>query len=172
MSVSFRKCSKSMPSIVECLAISSSASAGMTARLGPRDATSTSMYRRTSVRSEKSSRMAAVPNASRSRTESMTVEAISLDGLLKACLLQCRASAGPFLLPRGCCARAREVHTLECRSWADGHQGHSGSTEEIMGATMTAATAPPPKPFYRHLYVQVLPAIIIGVLLGHFYPDL
>src|SRR5207244_22499 len=71
-----------------------------------------------------------------------------------------------------CCARAREVHTLECRSSADGHQGHSGSTEEIMGAKMTAATAPHPKPFYRHLYVQVLTAIVIGVLLGHFYPDL
>src|SRR5437899_1510249 len=28
----------------------------------------------------------------------------------------------------------------------------------------------PKKPFYRSLYVQVLTAIIIGVLLGHFYP--
>src|ERR1044072_5649568 len=34
-------------------------------------------------------------------------------------------------------------------------------------------TAPPPhKPFYTHLYVQVLTAIVIGVLLGHFYPDI
>src|SRR5262249_28329274 len=28
------------------------------------------------------------------------------------------------------------------------------------------------KPFYTHLYVQVLTAIVIGVLLGHFYPHL
>src|SRR6201746_1362016 len=27
------------------------------------------------------------------------------------------------------------------------------------------------KPFYKSLYVQVLTAIVIGVLLGHFYPD-
>ncbi len=26
--------------------------------------------------------------------------------------------------------------------------------------------------FYRHLYVQVLTAILAGILLGHFYPDL
>ncbi len=28
------------------------------------------------------------------------------------------------------------------------------------------------RPFYRHLYVQVLSAIAIGVLLGHYYPDI
>src|SRR6201982_983290 len=28
------------------------------------------------------------------------------------------------------------------------------------------------KPFYTHLYVQVLTAIVLGVLLGHFYPQL
>src|SRR5687767_15936173 len=28
------------------------------------------------------------------------------------------------------------------------------------------------KPLYRSLYIQVLAAILIGVLLGHFYPDL
>ena len=28
------------------------------------------------------------------------------------------------------------------------------------------------KPFYAHLYVQVLTAIVIGVLLGHFYPHI
>nr|WP_279347255.1 dicarboxylate/amino acid:cation symporter [Govania unica] len=28
------------------------------------------------------------------------------------------------------------------------------------------------RPFYRHLYVQVLFAISVGILLGHFYPDL
>ena len=27
------------------------------------------------------------------------------------------------------------------------------------------------KPLYRSLYVQVIAAIVIGVLLGHFYPD-
>ncbi|WP_294260266.1 dicarboxylate/amino acid:cation symporter [uncultured Sphingomonas sp.] len=30
---------------------------------------------------------------------------------------------------------------------------------------------PAPKPWYRHLYVQVLAAIAAGVLLGHFYPQ-
>ena len=28
-----------------------------------------------------------------------------------------------------------------------------------------------PRPFYRHLYVQVLIAVVIGVLLGHFWPE-
>jgi aerobic C4-dicarboxylate transport protein len=36
----------------------------------------------------------------------------------------------------------------------------------------TADAAPrPPVPFYRHLYVQVLIAVLIGILLGHFYPQ-
>ena len=39
-----------------------------------------------------------------------------------------------------------------------------------------AATAPPPShgrlPWYRHLYVQVLAAILLGALLGHFQPVL
>ncbi len=30
---------------------------------------------------------------------------------------------------------------------------------------------PKPRPFYRSLYFQVITAIVIGVLLGHFYPD-
>jgi aerobic C4-dicarboxylate transport protein len=30
----------------------------------------------------------------------------------------------------------------------------------------------PHKPFYTHLYVQVLTAIVLGVVLGHFYPHL
>ncbi|MFP5078100.1 dicarboxylate/amino acid:cation symporter [Rhizobium sp. YIM 134829] len=35
------------------------------------------------------------------------------------------------------------------------------------------SSAPTAKlPFYRHLYVQVLTAIVAGVLLGHFYPEL
>ncbi|MFS0737473.1 dicarboxylate/amino acid:cation symporter [Sphingomonas sp. 1P06PA] len=32
------------------------------------------------------------------------------------------------------------------------------------------AAAPPPRPWYAHLYVQVLVAIVAGVLLGHFAP--
>src|SRR3954462_3598451 len=30
----------------------------------------------------------------------------------------------------------------------------------------------PHRPFYTHLYVQVLTAIVLGILLGHFYPQL
>jgi aerobic C4-dicarboxylate transport protein len=30
---------------------------------------------------------------------------------------------------------------------------------------------PTRKPFYRSLYLQVITAIVIGVLLGHFYPQ-
>ena len=36
----------------------------------------------------------------------------------------------------------------------------------------TARARAPRKPFYTHLYVQVLTAIAIGILLGHFYPSL
>src|SRR4029079_9930642 len=36
----------------------------------------------------------------------------------------------------------------------------------------SASTPAPPKPLYTHLYVQVLAAIVIGILLGHFYPQL
>ncbi|MFB9948488.1 dicarboxylate/amino acid:cation symporter [Rhizobium puerariae] len=37
---------------------------------------------------------------------------------------------------------------------------------------MPAATHPREKlPFYRHLYVQVIAAIIAGVLIGHYYPE-
>jgi len=44
-----------------------------------------------------------------------------------------------------------------------------------MTATTTATgtrAAVPRKPFYTHLYAQVLTAIVLGVLLGHFYPQL
>ena len=44
-----------------------------------------------------------------------------------------------------------------------------------MTATMTATgttAAVPRKPFYTHLYAQVLTAIVLGILLGHFYPQL
>src|SRR5947207_9661869 len=36
----------------------------------------------------------------------------------------------------------------------------------------TARTASPRRPFYTHLYAQVLTAIVLGILLGHFYPQL
>ncbi|HEX2887940.1 dicarboxylate/amino acid:cation symporter [Vineibacter terrae] len=39
-------------------------------------------------------------------------------------------------------------------------------------ATAPAAGPTPHRAWYRHLYVQVLCAIVIGVLLGHFYPSL
>jgi aerobic C4-dicarboxylate transport protein len=37
--------------------------------------------------------------------------------------------------------------------------------------SITAAAAAHHRPWYRHLYVQVLCAIVLGVLLGHFYPS-
>lgn len=40
-----------------------------------------------------------------------------------------------------------------------------------MIAQDSALPPPAPKPWYRHLYVQVLAAIAAGVLLGHFYPQ-
>jgi aerobic C4-dicarboxylate transport protein len=38
----------------------------------------------------------------------------------------------------------------------------------------TASARPPerPKPFYRHLYFQVLLAIMMGGAIGHFYPEI
>ena len=39
-------------------------------------------------------------------------------------------------------------------------------------ATAPATAAMPHKPFYTHLYAQVLTAIVLGILLGHFYPQL
>ncbi len=41
-----------------------------------------------------------------------------------------------------------------------------------MEASRATSIAEPHKPFYTHLYAQVLTAIVIGVLLGHFYPQL
>src|SRR5215211_2963173 len=40
----------------------------------------------------------------------------------------------------------------------------------VTARSMTADI--PHKPLYTHLYVQVLTAIVLGVLLGHFYPHL
>jgi aerobic C4-dicarboxylate transport protein len=49
--------------------------------------------------------------------------------------------------------------------------------EELMEHSSTASVsgATPPRrklPLYRSLYIQVLAAVVIGVLLGHFYPSL
>ena len=43
-----------------------------------------------------------------------------------------------------------------------------------MQASVSAAAAAPAshKKFYQHLYFQVLCAIVLGVLLGYFYPQL
>src|SRR5262250_2950479 len=41
-----------------------------------------------------------------------------------------------------------------------------------MTATTAGRAAQPHKPIYTHLYFQVLTAIIIGILLGYFYPKL
>ena len=44
----------------------------------------------------------------------------------------------------------------------------------MQASTATAATGTPArhKPIYTHLYFQVLTAIVLGVLLGHFYPHI
>jgi aerobic C4-dicarboxylate transport protein len=44
--------------------------------------------------------------------------------------------------------------------------------EDTMVARTATAPAPARKPFYTHLYAQVLTAIVIGILLGYFYPSL
>ena len=41
-----------------------------------------------------------------------------------------------------------------------------------MAAPMTAGAPAEHRPWYRHLYAQVLCAILLGVLLGHFYPSI
>ncbi|HEY6834048.1 MAG TPA: dicarboxylate/amino acid:cation symporter [Pseudolabrys sp.] len=41
-----------------------------------------------------------------------------------------------------------------------------------MKASTATKAAAPHKPFYTHLYAQVLTAIVLGILLGHFYPQL
>ena len=40
-----------------------------------------------------------------------------------------------------------------------------------MASHTAGATPRPPVPFYRHLYVQVLIAVAIGIVLGYFYPE-
>jgi aerobic C4-dicarboxylate transport protein len=49
-------------------------------------------------------------------------------------------------------------------------RGDAYRGEKAMQAIRTPAAAPAAKPIYKHLYVQVLTAIAIGILLGHFYP--
>ena len=44
--------------------------------------------------------------------------------------------------------------------------------ENVMQASTATTAAAPRKPFYTHLYAQVLTAIVFGVLLGYFYPQL
>src|SRR5499426_4851884 len=41
-----------------------------------------------------------------------------------------------------------------------------------MDTARSTTAAIPHKPLFTHLYVQVLTAIVLGVLLGHFYPHL
>jgi aerobic C4-dicarboxylate transport protein len=47
-----------------------------------------------------------------------------------------------------------------------------GQLEEIMIASEAIAEPRARVPFYRQLYVQVLTAIALGILLGHFYPSI
>jgi aerobic C4-dicarboxylate transport protein len=44
--------------------------------------------------------------------------------------------------------------------------------EDAMEASRATTAAEPHKPLYKHLYAQVLTAIVFGILLGHFYPHL
>src|SRR5215468_6017205 len=57
------------------------------------------------------------------------------------------------------------------------HQNREGSEETEGEAAMATQTATAEltthhKPFFKSLYFQVLTAIALGVLLGHFYPEL
>jgi len=47
------------------------------------------------------------------------------------------------------------------------HPGRS-----VVASLSSTATVPTRKPWYSHLYVQVLCAIVIGALIGHFFPSL
>jgi aerobic C4-dicarboxylate transport protein len=57
----------------------------------------------------------------------------------------------------------------------DTSMGPSKTTSKLASAPclqkMTTSTASPKPPLYRSLYVQVVTAVIIGVALGHFYPE-
>jgi aerobic C4-dicarboxylate transport protein len=43
--------------------------------------------------------------------------------------------------------------------------------EDILNNSSATVAAPTRVPLYRHLYAQVVVAIIAGILIGHFYPD-
>jgi aerobic C4-dicarboxylate transport protein len=76
--------------------------------------------------------------------------------------------------------KAAAAVSLPLSAATEAHPGAEGSAaletdpfnqETPMEATMAAGKGPVRKPFYRSLYVQVITAIVIGVLLGHFYPS-
>jgi aerobic C4-dicarboxylate transport protein len=66
------------------------------------------------------------------------------------------------------------IVSRRCRRTSDRWPLASGVEQEgrPMATIRSTAAAVPRKPLYAHLYVQVLTAIVIGVLLGHFYPQL
>src|SRR5262245_15282836 len=71
----------------------------------------------------------------------------------------------PFAFPQ----RNKRVKSLR--------QNREGSGETEGEAAMATQTATAEftthhRPFFRSLYFQVLTAIVLGVLLGHFYPEL
>ncbi|MES2259498.1 MAG: dicarboxylate/amino acid:cation symporter [Pseudomonadota bacterium] len=45
-------------------------------------------------------------------------------------------------------------------------------TDTIAHDSLPLRTAASKKPWYRHLYVQVLIAVALGILLGHYYPEI
>lgn len=55
------------------------------------------------------------------------------------------------------------------RYWCISGLMPTGTLEELAMTAMTATTKRPP--LYKSLYFQVILAIILGVLIGHFYPD-
>jgi aerobic C4-dicarboxylate transport protein len=42
----------------------------------------------------------------------------------------------------------------------------------MVDQTATAESTAQHRPFFKSLYFQVLTAIVVGVLLGHFYPEI
>src|SRR5919112_6251093 len=63
--------------------------------------------------------------------------------------------------------RAQEAGKLLRQTWL-------APLEEVM-SPVTINTVPQPRgktPIYAHLYFQVIVAITIGILLGHYYPDI
>ena len=57
---------------------------------------------------------------------------------------------------------------------APAHSKQSATLQRSVASVLQETqmdTDPSPKPFYRSLYFQVITAIVIGILLGHFYPE-